>query len=95
MGFKKKYPLTPSPLLPPHTPLPRQTGLLVMGPEKGEEYLAMKTTLENNRVPTVHLSHEEFSQHIPNVNLADGDAAMVDTTAGVLFADRALKAVQV
>merc|ERR1712212_837592 len=54
----------------------------------------MKTTLESNRVPTVHLSREEFSQHIPNVDLADGDGAMVDTTAGVLFADRALKAVQ-
>lgn len=41
------------------------------------------------------LTHDMFSQHIPNVNLAKGDGALVDTTAGVLFADRTLKAVQV
>lgn len=43
----------------------------------------------------VVLTHDIFSQHIPNVNLAKGDGALVDTTAGVLFADRTLKTVQV
>uniref|UniRef100_A0A3P8QSF5 Peroxisomal sarcosine oxidase n=1 Tax=Astatotilapia calliptera TaxID=8154 RepID=A0A3P8QSF5_ASTCA len=72
----------------------RQTGLLVMGPEKSENYQNIKDTLQTNKVPMVVLTHDIFSQHIPNVNLAKGDGALVDTTAGVLFADRTLKTVQ-
>ncbi|CAL8360195.1 unnamed protein product [Merluccius merluccius] len=71
----------------------RQTGLLVMGPENGT-YQVLKNTLQRNGVPMVILQPEEFSKHIPHVNLADGDAALVDITAGVLYADRALRAVQ-
>ncbi|CAL8344381.1 unnamed protein product [Arctogadus glacialis] len=74
--------------------LVRQTGLLVMGPENSSQYQAVKNTLQKNRVPMVILPPEEFSKHIPNVNLSEGDGALVDTTAGVLFADRALRAVQ-
>ncbi|KAG7281403.1 hypothetical protein CRUP_029852 [Coryphaenoides rupestris] len=72
----------------------RQTGLLVMGPENGTHYQVIKNTLERNKVPIVVLRPEEFSKHIPNVNLTPGDGAVVDTTAGVLYADRALRAVQ-
>ncbi|XP_069581829.1 peroxisomal sarcosine oxidase, partial [Brachyistius frenatus] len=72
----------------------RQTGLLVMGPEKSQSYLLYKNTMERNKVPTVTLTHDNFSQHIPHVNLADGDEAVVDIAAGVLYADRALKTVQ-
>ncbi|KAK0135827.1 Peroxisomal sarcosine oxidase [Merluccius polli] len=71
----------------------RQTGLLVMGPENGT-YQVIKNTLQRNGVPMVILQPEEFSKHIPHVNLADGDVALVDITAGVLYADRALRAVQ-
>lgn len=66
-----------------------------MGPEQSQSYQQFKTTLERNKVPMVVLSHDNFSQHIPNFNLAEGDGAVVDVTAGVLFADRALKTVQV
>ncbi|XP_071374637.1 peroxisomal sarcosine oxidase [Centroberyx affinis] len=72
----------------------RRTGLLVMGPEKAHDYQLIKNTLQRNLVPTVILKREDFSQHIPHVNLSDGDEALVDTTAGVLYADRALKTVQ-
>ncbi|XP_061734345.1 peroxisomal sarcosine oxidase-like [Nerophis ophidion] len=72
----------------------RRTGLLVMGPEKSESYTGFKDSLEKNKVPMVVLTPENFQQHIPNVILAEGDGAFVDTTAGVLYADRALKAVQ-
>lgn len=51
--------------------------------------------MQRNKVPTVVLERHEFNQHIPNVNLTSGDAAIVETTAGVLYADRALKAAQV
>lgn len=73
----------------------RRTGLLVMGPEKGRDFQMYKTTLQKNKVPAVILQREEFSQHIPHVNLSSGDGALVDTTAGVVYADRTLKAVQV
>ncbi|XP_015243431.1 PREDICTED: peroxisomal sarcosine oxidase [Cyprinodon variegatus] len=72
----------------------RQTGLLVMGPENHGDYQLFKDTLQKNKVPTVILTRDNFKQHIPNVILAEGDGALVDVTAGVLFADRALKAVQ-
>ncbi|XP_051934988.1 peroxisomal sarcosine oxidase [Hippocampus zosterae] len=72
----------------------RRTGLLVMGPENSESYLDFKSTLEKNKTPMVVLNPDNFSQHIPNVILADGDGAFVDTTAGVLYADRALKVAQ-
>ncbi|XP_035989177.1 peroxisomal sarcosine oxidase isoform X1 [Fundulus heteroclitus] len=72
----------------------RQTGLLVMGPEHSGDYQLFKNTLQRNKVPTVILTRDNFPQHIPNVILAEGDGALVDVTAGELFADRALKAVQ-
>lgn len=73
----------------------RQTGLLVMGPEKGKNFQLIKQSLQKNKIPTVMLERNEFSQHIPNVNLTNDNAALVDTTAGVLYAEQALKAVQV
>ncbi|XP_036933183.1 peroxisomal sarcosine oxidase isoform X2 [Acanthopagrus latus] len=72
----------------------RQTGLLVMGPENSQYYTTVKNTLLRNKVPLMVLTHENFSQHIPHVKLAEGDEAVVDITAGVLYADRALKTAQ-
>ncbi|XP_070685336.1 peroxisomal sarcosine oxidase [Pempheris klunzingeri] len=72
----------------------RQTGLLVMGPESSESYQQFKDTLQRNKVPMVLLTSDNFSQHIPHVHLAEGDGALVDTSAGVLYADRALRTVQ-
>ncbi|XP_068568715.1 peroxisomal sarcosine oxidase isoform X1 [Cebidichthys violaceus] len=72
----------------------RQTGLLLMGPEDSESYQLYKNNLQKNKVPMAILNRDNFSQHIPNVNLAVGDGAVVDITAGVLYADRALKTVQ-
>ncbi|KAL2096168.1 hypothetical protein ACEWY4_008316 [Coilia grayii] len=71
-----------------------RTGLLMLGPENGRDYPRYKQTLQRSRVPTVLLRREEFSQHIPNFNLTDGDGALVDTTAGVLYADKALRTIQ-
>ncbi|XP_037340514.1 peroxisomal sarcosine oxidase isoform X2 [Pungitius pungitius] len=72
----------------------RQTGLLVMGPEESQSYQMIKNTLQKHKVSIAILNSDNFSQHIPNVNLALGDGAMVDITAGVLYADRALHTVQ-
>lgn len=72
----------------------RQTGLLVMGPEHSKGFQMMKTTLLNSKTPTVTLTRDNFSQHIPNMVLAERDGAIVEVTAGVLYADRALKTAQ-
>ncbi|XP_022074289.2 peroxisomal sarcosine oxidase isoform X2 [Acanthochromis polyacanthus] len=72
----------------------RQTGLLVMGPEKSHYFEQVKKTLQRNRVPMVTLTSDNFNQHIPHVKLTEGDGAVVEVTAGVLYADRALKAAQ-
>lgn len=66
-----------------------------MGPENSAQYQVIKNTLQRNKVPTVVLPPEKFSKHIPHVKLSPGNNAVVDTTAGVLYADRALRAVQV
>ncbi|KAF5901993.1 peroxisomal sarcosine oxidase, partial [Clarias magur] len=72
----------------------RRTGLLVMGPENGKDFQLIKSSMQRNKIPCVVLERDEFSQNIPNVNLTSGDAALLDTTAGVLYADRALRAAQ-
>lgn len=72
----------------------RQTGLLVMGPENSESFTDTKSTLLNSSAPTVTLTRENFNSHIPNMLLAPGHGAIVDVTAGVLYADRALKTAQ-
>lgn len=66
-----------------------------MSPENGKNFQLIKSSMQRNKVPTVVLERLEFSQHIPNVNLTSGDVAIVETTAGVLYADRALRAAQV
>lgn len=73
----------------------RQTGLLLIGPKNSHNFQKLKNTLERNKVPMELLNHDNFSQHIPNMNLAEGHEAVMDRTAGVLYADRALKTVQV
>lgn len=66
-----------------------------MGPENSQSYQLYKNTLLRNKVPTMLLTSDNFSQHIPHVKLAEGDGALVDIKAGVLYADRVLRTVQV
>lgn len=75
--------------------LRRQTGLLVLGPEDSHSYQMFKSTLQKNKIPSVALTPDNFNQHIPHFNLTEGDGAVVDIKAGVLFADRALRTAQV
>uniref|UniRef100_A0A672SRE4 Pipecolic acid oxidase n=1 Tax=Sinocyclocheilus grahami TaxID=75366 RepID=A0A672SRE4_SINGR len=65
-----------------------------MGPENGEGFSHLKAMMQRHKIPTVFLEKQEFSQHIPNVNLTDGNGALIDNHAGVLYVDRALRAVQ-
>ncbi|KAM6970250.1 peroxisomal sarcosine oxidase [Aplochiton taeniatus] len=71
-----------------------RTGLLVKGPEDDGDFQLFRATLERNQVPTETLGPEEFSQRLPQFNLLPGERAVIDTTAGVLYADRTLRALQ-
>lgn len=66
-----------------------------MGPGDGHAYRQVKETLLRNRIPMVPLTRDNFSQHIPNVHLPEGNEALVDVGAGILYADRALKTARV
>ncbi|TRY86470.1 hypothetical protein DNTS_021043 [Danionella cerebrum] len=72
----------------------RRTGLLVMGPENSGGFMKLKATMQRHKIPLELLEKQEFNQRIPNVNLTEGNEALIDTFAGVLYADRAVQAVQ-
>ncbi|XP_066552007.1 peroxisomal sarcosine oxidase [Amia ocellicauda] len=72
----------------------RRTGLLVMGKEDGPDFESFKGTLLRSGVPNEILDPAQFAQRFPDVRQIEGDGALVDKTAGILYADRALRAVQ-
>ncbi|XP_041052660.1 peroxisomal sarcosine oxidase [Carcharodon carcharias] len=72
----------------------RQTGLLVLGKEGNPEFQTMKSTLVENKIPMESLTYEEFSRRFPLVNLPEEESAVLDKSAGILYADRALKTLQ-
>uniref|UniRef100_UPI00398EF6E3 peroxisomal sarcosine oxidase n=1 Tax=Pristiophorus japonicus TaxID=55135 RepID=UPI00398EF6E3 len=72
----------------------RQTGLLVLGTEEDPEFQSMKSTLVVNKIPMESLTSEELSRRFPAVNLPKEVSAVLDKTAGTLYADRALKTIQ-
>ncbi|KAF4791125.1 Peroxisomal sarcosine oxidase [Turdus rufiventris] len=72
------------------TTLYRQTGLVVLGPPGEPELEACKRSLGVDEV----LDAAALAQRFPGFRLQAGQVAVMDSTAGVLFADRALQAVQ-
>ncbi|XP_062478463.1 peroxisomal sarcosine oxidase isoform X2 [Pezoporus occidentalis] len=72
------------------TSLYRRTGLVVLGPAGDPELEGCRQSLGDNRV----LDAVELAQHFPGLRLHAGEVALWDSTGGVLFADRALWAVQ-
>ncbi|XP_041949351.1 peroxisomal sarcosine oxidase-like [Alosa sapidissima] len=77
-----------------NTTLFRRTGILVKGPEDERDFQLFRDTLQRNRVPTETLTPDEFARRLPHMVLQTGEGALIDTTAGVLYADRALRAAQ-
>ncbi|XP_078536205.1 peroxisomal sarcosine oxidase [Lissotriton helveticus] len=77
-----------------NTVLCRQTGLLVIGDEQNAEFQSTWETLGRNQVPHQRYTTEEFQRRFPGVLLQPGEAVFNDESGGVLYADKALKAVQ-
>ncbi|NXE84244.1 SOX oxidase, partial [Cochlearius cochlearius] len=72
------------------TSLYRRTGLVVLGPAGAPELEDCRCSLDAGEV----LDATELAQRFPGLQLHAGEVAMWDGTGGVLFADRALRAVQ-
>ncbi|NXD29578.1 SOX oxidase, partial [Spelaeornis formosus] len=72
------------------TTLYRPTGLVMLGPPGEPELEACRRNLGVNEV----LDAAALAQRFPGFQLQAGQVAVVDSTAGVLFAARALQAVQ-
>ncbi|XP_075296125.1 peroxisomal sarcosine oxidase [Opisthocomus hoazin] len=72
------------------TSLYRRTGLVVLGPVGDPELEGCRRSLGANRL----LDATELAQRFPGLRLRADEAAVWDDTGGVLFADRALRAVQ-
>ncbi|NWI95525.1 SOX oxidase, partial [Pitta sordida] len=72
------------------TRLYRKTGLVLLGPAGDPELEAYRRSLGADQV----LDAVALAQLFPGFRLQTGEVAVFDSTAGVLFADRALRAVQ-
>ncbi|NXF84328.1 SOX oxidase, partial [Sclerurus mexicanus] len=72
------------------TSLYRRTGLVVLGPAGDPEMESYRRSLGDNQV----LDATALARHFPGFRLHPGEVAVLDSTGGVLFADRALRAVQ-
>ncbi|KYO33804.1 peroxisomal sarcosine oxidase [Alligator mississippiensis] len=76
------------------TQLYRRTGLLVLGAEGSPAFGACLQSLAQHRVPGELLSAQELPRRFPGVRAYRGETAVFEPTAGVLRADKALRAVQ-
>ncbi|NXV99192.1 SOX oxidase, partial [Fregetta grallaria] len=72
------------------TSLYRRTGLVVLGPAGDPELEGCRRSLGADKV----LDASMLARRFPSLRLHAGEVAMWDGTGGVLFADRALRAVQ-
>ncbi|XP_006874251.1 PREDICTED: peroxisomal sarcosine oxidase [Chrysochloris asiatica] len=76
------------------TQLHRQTGLLLLGVKEHPEFQTIWATLSRQGVEHQYLPPEELKQCFPNIWLTGGEVGLLDKSGGVLYADKALGALQ-
>ncbi|ELV12108.1 peroxisomal sarcosine oxidase [Tupaia chinensis] len=76
------------------TQLYRQTGLLLLGMKENPELKTIQATLSRQRVEHQCLSSEELKQRFPNIRMSRGEVGLLEMCGGVLYADKALRALQ-
>lgn len=76
------------------TQLHRQTGLLLLGRKENQELKTIQATLARHGVKHQCLQPEELKQRFPNIRLSTGEIGLLDESGGILFADKALRALQ-
>ncbi|KAM4844282.1 peroxisomal sarcosine oxidase isoform 2-T2 [Thomomys bottae] len=76
------------------TQLHRPTELLLLGMKENPELKTIQDTLSRQGVEHQYLSSEELKKRFPNIGITRGEVGLVDKTGGVLYADKALRALQ-
>ncbi|EAW51168.1 pipecolic acid oxidase, isoform CRA_a [Homo sapiens] len=76
------------------TQLHRQTGLLLLGMKENQELKTIQANLSRQRVEHQCLSSEELKQRFPNIRLPRGEVGLLDNSGGVIYAYKALRALQ-
>uniref|UniRef100_A0A8D2LPB1 Peroxisomal sarcosine oxidase n=1 Tax=Varanus komodoensis TaxID=61221 RepID=A0A8D2LPB1_VARKO len=76
------------------TRLYRPAPLLVLGRPEDPQFRGYRSTMERHHVPGEVLCPEALAQRFPGLCPHGGEMAVCDRTAGVLHANRALRAVQ-
>ncbi|XP_049984618.1 peroxisomal sarcosine oxidase isoform X3 [Alexandromys fortis] len=76
------------------TQLHRQTELLLLGMKENPELKTIQATLSRQRIEHECLSPADLKQRFPNIRFTGGEVGLLDKTGGVLYADKALRALQ-
>ncbi|XP_074869776.1 peroxisomal sarcosine oxidase isoform X2 [Carettochelys insculpta] len=76
------------------TQLYRQTGLLILGAADDPEFQSCRRSLAQHHIPSQLFTAESLPRHFSGIQPHGGELAVSDLTAGVLYAGRALQAVQ-
>ncbi|KAL1780116.1 peroxisomal sarcosine oxidase [Sigmodon hispidus] len=76
------------------TQLRRHTELLLLGMKENPELKTMQATLSRQGIDHECLSSVDLKQRFPNIEFTRGEVGLLDKTGGVLYADKALRALQ-
>ena len=77
------------------TQLHRQTELLLLGTKENPGLKTIQATLSRQGIDHEYLSSVDLKQRFPNIRFTRGEVGLLDKTGGVLYADKALRALQV
>uniref|UniRef100_A0A8C5LFT7 Peroxisomal sarcosine oxidase n=1 Tax=Jaculus jaculus TaxID=51337 RepID=A0A8C5LFT7_JACJA len=72
----------------------RQTGFLLIGMKENPSLKTIQASLSRQGVEYQYLSSEKLNQHFPHFRFTAGEVGLLDKTGGVLYADKALRALQ-
>lgn len=73
----------------------RKTGLLVIAPSGNEEFESICKNMEQKKIPWERFSKDQLMAKYPEFILNPEDVVCCDNNGGVLYADKALRSVQV
>lgn len=76
------------------TQLHRQTELLLLGMKENPGLKTTQATLSRQGIEHEYLSSADLKQRFPNIRYTGGEVGLLDKTGGVLYADKALRALQ-
>nr|AAC39948.1 sarcosine oxidase [Mus musculus] len=76
------------------TQLHRQTELLLLGTKENPGLKTIQATLSRQGIDHEYLSSVDLKQRFPNIRFTRGEVGLLDKTGGVLYADKALRALQ-